>query len=124
MKDRLARERNAWMCTLRPDGPPHQTPVWFVYLGDVWWVWSSERSVKVRNILADPRVSLALEDGDEPVVAEGNAVLWRGGYPSEVIAAFAEKYDGWDITTPFEGGGSRVVFEVKVRRWLLSGVAQ
>jgi PPOX class probable F420-dependent enzyme len=123
MKERLASEPNAWMTTLRPDGSPHVTPVWFVFLDETWWVCSSERSAKVRNIAADPRVALVLEDGDAPVVAEGEAVLWRGGYPPEVVAAFAAKYD-WDITTPFEHGGERVVFEVPVRRWLLSGVAQ
>ncbi|MFJ8363696.1 pyridoxamine 5'-phosphate oxidase family protein [Streptomyces sp. NPDC093984] len=32
--DRLARERNAWLCTVRPDGSPHVTPVWFLYLHD------------------------------------------------------------------------------------------
>ncbi|WP_262286823.1 pyridoxamine 5'-phosphate oxidase family protein [Micromonospora sp. MA102] len=30
---RLPRESNAWLCTLRPDGSPHLTPVWFVYAG-------------------------------------------------------------------------------------------
>jgi len=28
---RLRQERHAWLCTLRPDGSPHITPVWFVW---------------------------------------------------------------------------------------------
>ncbi|MEU7799334.1 pyridoxamine 5'-phosphate oxidase family protein [Micromonospora arborensis] len=32
---RLARELNVWLCTLRRDGSPHLTPVWFVYLAGI-----------------------------------------------------------------------------------------
>jgi general stress protein 26 len=68
---RLAQEWNVWMCTLRPDGSPHVTPVWFAYQDETWWIGSDERSVKVRNVKADSRVVLALESGAAPVVAEG-----------------------------------------------------
>lgn len=67
---RLNRERNAWLCTVRPDGSPHMTPVWFIYQVATWWIGSSERNLKVRNVVTEPRVSLALEDGVAPVVAE------------------------------------------------------
>lgn len=118
----LARARTVWMCTLRPDGSPHVTPVWFVYHGGSWWVGTDERSVKVRNVKADPRVSLALEDGAQPVVAEGHARIHHD-FPAEVVAAFAAKFSGWDVTAPYRPGG-RVLFEVPVDRWLLAGAAQ
>ncbi|MBN6035030.1 pyridoxamine 5'-phosphate oxidase family protein [Amycolatopsis sp. 195334CR] len=114
---------NAWLSTLRPDGSPHLTPVWFVVLDETWWVCASERSVKARNIAADPRVSIALEHGDHPVVAEGSAKIHIRPFPGAVVDAFQAKY-GWDITTPFEGGGARVLFEIPVSRWLLKGQAQ
>lgn len=122
---RLERERSVWMCTLRPDGSPHVTPVWFVYSEARWWVGSAERNRKVRNLARDPRVSLALEDGRAPAVAEGRARLHRDGFPAEIVAAFASKYQGWDITAP-EGGaaGARVLVEIPVTRWLLEGRAQ
>ncbi len=122
--ERLGSEPNAWMCTLRTDGSPHLTPVWFVYQGRTWWVCSGERNVKVRNVAADPRVSLALEGGGAPVVAEGQGKILRQDYPADVVAAFKCKYGGWDITTPFERGGSRVLLEVPVDRWLLAGTSQ
>ncbi|MFB9903108.1 pyridoxamine 5'-phosphate oxidase family protein [Allokutzneria oryzae] len=121
---RLERERNVWLCTLRSDGSPHVTPVWFVYRDGTWWIGSSERNRKVRNMISDPRVSLALEDGTAPVVAEGVAAVHCGGFPSDVVAAFAAKYDGWDVTAAWEGAGERVLIEVPVTRWLLAGVAQ
>lgn len=121
--DRLARERNAWLCTVRPDGSPHVTPVWFVFLRDRWWIGVDGVSVKVRNLERFSRVSLALEDGMSPVVAEGEAVLRRGLFPEEIKEAFAAKYE-WDVSAPRTPDGERVLLEVSVRRWLLAGVAQ
>jgi PPOX class probable F420-dependent enzyme len=124
LADRLDRERNVWLCTLRVDGSPHVTPVWFVYLGDTFWIGSGERNVKVRNVVHDPRVSLALEDGDEPVVAEGRARVHRGRLRTDVLAAISAKYDGWDAGVEIEPFGPRVLIEVPVSRWLLTGTAQ
>ncbi|MFF5257095.1 pyridoxamine 5'-phosphate oxidase family protein [Streptomyces leeuwenhoekii] len=119
----LAEERNVWLCTVRPDGSAHVTPVWFVYHNCRWWIGSDYSSVKVRNVCTEPRVSLALEDGRFPVVAEGEASLICDEFPSEVVTAFAQKY-GWDVSAPTQPGGKRVLLEVQVRRWLLAGAAQ
>ncbi|MEU1838523.1 pyridoxamine 5'-phosphate oxidase family protein [Micromonospora chersina] len=121
VETRLADERNVWLCTVRHDGSPHVTPVWFVYADGTWWIGCDARSVKVRNLEADPRVSLALEDGTAPVVAEGVAHLRRGEFPTTVVEAFARKCEGWDVGEP---EGERLLLEVPVRRWLLAGTAQ
>ncbi|WP_410660235.1 pyridoxamine 5'-phosphate oxidase family protein [Amycolatopsis sp. lyj-112] len=121
--ERLGRERNVWFCTLRADGSPHVTPVWFVYLDDVFWVSSGERNVKVRNVDNDARVSLALEDGDAPAVAEGLARVHRDKLREDVLAALAAKYDGWAAGEEIEPFGARVLLEIPVNRWLLKGVA-
>lgn len=126
VRDRLATERNVWLCTVRPDGSPHVTPVWFVFLRERWWIGADGGSVKVRNVEKYARVSLALEDGRFPVVAEGTAVVRRGGpspFPTDVTAAFTAKY-AWDVTAPHGPGETRVLLEVPVRRWLLAGTAQ
>ncbi|MFI8193287.1 pyridoxamine 5'-phosphate oxidase family protein [Streptomyces sp. NPDC085946] len=123
VRRRLAEERNVWLCTVRPDGSAHVTPVWFVYRSSRWWIGTDRGSVKVRNIRGEPRVSLALEDGRLPVVAEGDAALVHDGFPREVVAAFQRKY-GWDISAPAGSTGSRVLLEVRVRRWLMAGTAR
>lgn len=124
LADRLERERNVWLCTLRPDGSPHVTPVWFVYLGERFWISSGERNVKVRNVVNDPRVSLALEDGNAPCVAEGRAQAHRGRLQEDVLAAISVKYDGWKADVEIEPFGPRVLLEVSIDRWLLKGKAQ
>ncbi|MDQ7804839.1 hypothetical protein Q5425_13925 [Amycolatopsis sp. A133] len=78
----------------------------------------------MRNVLNDLRVSLALEDGDNPIVAEGRARLHRDALPNDVLAAIAAKYDGWDVGKEIAPFGPRVLLEVPVDRWLLKGTAQ
>lgn len=98
--------------------------MWFVYLDDVFWISSGDRNVKVRNVGEDPRVSLALEDGDAPVVAEGLVRVHREALREDVLAALAAKYDGWAAGEEVEPFGARVLLEIPVKRWLLQGVAQ
>lgn len=97
--------------------------MWFLYREDSWWIASAAGSVKVRNVTGDPRVSLALQDGAAPVVAEGLAVVHRTDFPAEIRAAFAAKYRDWDITAT-DPDGHRALLQVTVTRWLLSGMAQ
>lgn len=121
--NRLATEPNVWLSTVRPDGSPHTTPVWFVHLRDRWWVGTDSGTVKVRNTARNPHVSLALEDGRYPVVAEGEvAGLARPPFPRDVVEAFRAKYD-WDVTAVHRAGNHRLLMEIRVRRWLMLGAA-
>lgn len=121
LRRRLDHDRNVWLCTLRADGSPHVVPVWFVHLRERWWIGVSTSSVKARNVLRDPRVSLALEDGDAPVVAQGLATL-HDHFPPDVLAAFRGRY-AWDPRTPYGPDPRRSLLEVGVTRWLMTGAA-
>jgi PPOX class probable F420-dependent enzyme len=121
--ERLEREPLAWLCTLRQDGSPHLTPVWFVFHDSTLWICSAEKNRKVHHVRLDPRVSVALEGGTAPVVAEGRVTLHPGDFSPDVIERFMKKYD-WDITIPNEREGRRLLMEIPVVRWLLAGVAQ
>lgn len=119
IETRLGAERNVWLTTLRPDGSPHVTPIWFTWDGRAFWMCTSSGNVKVRNLRADPRVALALEDGDRPIVAEGAVTFYTRPYPAAVIAAFRTRFD-WDITaTDDPDGDFEVLLEVVPTRWLL-----
>lgn len=121
--ERLEQEPLAWLCTLRRDGSPHLTPVWFVFRDHTFWICSAKKNQKVRNVLLDPRVSIALEGGNAPVVAEGLVTLHPYDFSPDLTARFKAKYD-WDITIPVEREGPRAMLEIPVTRWLLNGVAQ
>ena len=112
-----------WCATVRPDGSPHVTPVWFVVAeapsGLTWWIATAARNVKVANVRRRPAVSLVLPDPEPPLVAEGPARV-RDDFPRAVVEAFAAKYDGWDATSG-EPDGPRVLIEVTTERWLFAG---
>lgn len=120
LRRRLQTEPVVWCATLRPDGSAHLTPVWFVHDDRSWWIGTARRSVKVRNVSCDDRVSLALPDGGAPVVAEGRARIVWSDFPAAVTAAFADKYDGWDVAASVPDG-PRVLLEIVTERWLMTG---
>lgn len=122
-RGRLRDDQVAWVCTLRPDGSPHLTPTWFVYAAPVWWICVIEASAKARNVAGDPRVAIHLPGDEVPVVAEGIARIHRQeDFPAWVRQTLMDKYDGWDIATLEQDRWRRVLLEVPVDRWLLSGV--
>jgi PPOX class probable F420-dependent enzyme len=117
--ERLHAESNCWLATVRPDGRPHLTPIWFVFHADRFWTCSLPTSVKVANMRAEPRVSVSLESGTTPVVAEGRAALHEGPpFPPDVVAAFVAKFD-WDLD--HDDDGYTVLAEIAVDRWLMGG---
>ena len=98
------------MATVRPDGRPHLVPVWFVVEAGRWYICTAPGSVKARNLNHNPQIALAREDGNDPVIVEGEA---RAASPSPaIVAKFKAKYD-WDITTDAHYSA---VYEVTVRR--------
>ena len=60
---RLEGERIAWLTTVGSDGTPQPRPVWFLWTGDEFLVYSRPGTRKLEHITRNPRVSLNL-DGD------------------------------------------------------------
>lgn len=122
--DRLAAARNLWLATVRPDGRPHLVPVWFVTVEDRLWLGTGAASVKVANLAAESRAVVALEDGDDPLVADVVGRIVDRPWPPTVVAAFAEKY-GWDVTVEVdEDLGTVALIELTVTRWALGRAAE
>jgi PPOX class probable F420-dependent enzyme len=92
---RLATARNYWLCTTMPSGAPHAAPVWGAVADGTLYLYSERRTVKARNLAADPRVVVHLESGDNVVIVRGTAEdLGAPAQVPEVVAALAAKYTG------------------------------
>jgi PPOX class probable F420-dependent enzyme len=95
VEDRLAREVVIWLTTMRPDGQPQTSPVWFVWDGASFLIYSMPASQKVPNIRRSGRVALNL-DGDGKgggiVSFEGEARLDEGAPLAHEVPAYADKY--------------------------------
>ena len=91
--DRLAVARTYWLGTTTPSGAPHAAPGWGAVLDGTLYLYSERRTVKARNIAADPRVVVHLESGEDVLIVRGMAR--DVGHPSavpRVVAALAAKY--------------------------------
>ena len=59
----LDERRNAVVATLNPGGTPQLSPVWYIMDGGKMYISTSDRSVKMRNLRRDPRISVCVEGG-------------------------------------------------------------
>lgn len=71
VNEQMAQSRNYWIGSTRPDGRPHVSPVWGVWMDGVLYFGASRHSRKIRNLTANPEVVIHLESGDEVVIFEG-----------------------------------------------------
>jgi hypothetical protein len=91
----LAAAHSYWLCTTMPSGAPHAAPVWGVVLDHVLYLYSERRTVKARNLAADPRVVIHLESAENVVIVRGTAEdLGTPAQVPEVVAAVSAKYTG------------------------------
>ncbi|MER6012101.1 PPOX class F420-dependent oxidoreductase [Streptomyces bluensis] len=70
--------RTGKLSTVRADGRPHVTPIWFLLDGDDVVFNTGQGTVKGRNLARDGRVALCVDDDRPPygfVVLEGRAAL-------------------------------------------------
>lgn len=111
---RLQTERNIWLATTRPNGKPHLIPIWFVWVEERFYICTSGDSVKVKNLMANPRASVALEDGNRPLIAECTVRFVEKPFPEAVVQTFIDKFD-WDIRNDSSYGA---LVELAPEKWL------
>jgi PPOX class probable F420-dependent enzyme len=70
----VGRPLTAVFCTVDDDGRPHAVPVWYVYRGGVFEVFTDRESRKTRNVQATGRAALCIDERDgayRHITAEG-----------------------------------------------------
>ncbi len=98
IRRRLQQEKIIWIATVRPNGAPHLTPVWFVWDAESLYICISPSSRKARNLAENPQVAVSLEDGRNAVIVEGMATHATPEEREQVAPLFLSKYD-WNILT-------------------------
>jgi len=112
---RLAKSRNYWICTARPDGRPHSIPVWGFWIDGGLYFGTARDSRKSRNLSHRPAVSVHLESGDDVVILEGTATeVDPTDKPTfkKLDAASRVKYNMPMAAPP---GGDSVVYRIRPR---------
>jgi PPOX class probable F420-dependent enzyme len=110
--------RTAKLATVRKDGRPHVTPVWFVLDGDTLVFTTWHTSIKAVNIRRDGRVCLCVDDEKPPfsyIQIEGTAVMSADSEALEYWSTrIAGRYMGEDLADVY-GKRNSVEGELLVR---------
>ena len=96
VQERMDNAKNYWVCTVRPDGRPHCTPVWGVWLANTLYIEGSRETRRAQNLIANPNVSIHLENGNDVVILEGQAHEVQKPAPQlgqQLSQAFTKKYE-------------------------------
>jgi nitroimidazol reductase NimA-like FMN-containing flavoprotein (pyridoxamine 5'-phosphate oxidase superfamily) len=69
--ERLEQSENYWLATVRPDGRPHVTPVWGVWVDGALYFDGIPTSHWARNLALNPALAVHLESGTQVLILEG-----------------------------------------------------
>jgi PPOX class probable F420-dependent enzyme len=96
VKRRLSKEYFVWLTTVGTDLAPQPRPVWFIWDGETFLIYSQPKAHKVRHLIQHPRVAVhfnADETGDNDVmVFIGNARVDPQAPPAYQVRAYMKKY--------------------------------
>lgn len=90
----IASSVYVWFTTVRADGMPQPTPVWFVRDGDTFIIYTIAGSHKTKNFETNPKVALswANEDAGDYCVIMGEVAVEATLPPPSVQPAYLAKY--------------------------------
>ena len=74
----LTETHLARIATVKPDGSPHVTPVWYLWKAPYLLIAVVSTSLKVRNIKQNPQVAVTIDTDSSPaqgVIIEGRALI-------------------------------------------------
>jgi PPOX class probable F420-dependent enzyme len=94
VQSRLKKDIVIWFVTVGKDGRPQAVPVWFLWDGDSFLIYS-QPGIKVRHVRENPHVALHLntdEVGDVVVRISGIAKVVPTETPADKVPAFVRKY--------------------------------
>ena len=121
---RLREEIMIWLTTVRSDGQPQSVPVWFLWEGETFLIYSQPNLQKLKNIGTNARVGLHLnanDRGDDVVRVEGTAEMVQDIPPANEVGEYLEKYQGSIARIGFDPKGFARSYSVALRmtpdRW-------
>ena len=116
--ERLRDEQVAWLTTVRADGQAQSSPVWFLWDGDTCLLYRQPDAQKVRNVAANPRVSLHLNDdgeGGDIVTLEGRATVEPGTPLADRVGGYLAKYRAAIDALGYEPGPFARTYSTAIR---------
>ncbi len=119
VEERMRQSLNYWISTVDPQGRPHATPVWGVWLDGTLYFDGSPHTRRGRNLSANPAVAVHLEDGMKVVVLHGDALEIKGierSLAERLSAAYTAKYQELGYAPEPNTWDSGGVYRVQLKR--------
>lgn len=112
---RFAESDCSWLSTMRPDGRVHAAPIWHIWRNGRVYIVTKPKAVKVRNIQANPSVTITHPDPLQAIIIDGQAAI-VDGMENELRPLFKAKYD-WDIVTDVDYDTVIEITPTKLLAW-------
>lgn len=93
-KEFLGGKHFGKFASVKKDGSPHVTPIWYIYEDGKLLVNMTKQRVKYKNITRDQRVSFLIDDGYPYVIVFGKARIATERDPLKDIETLAIRYTG------------------------------
>ena len=84
-----------WLVTAGADGTPQPSPVWALWDGETFLIYSKPDTPKLRNVASRPQVALHLDGdgkGGDIVIVTGDARIDREAPPADRVPEYITKY--------------------------------
>ena len=115
---RIRSEQVIWLTTISPKGVPQPRPVWFVWDGDTFLIYSTPQAKKIVHIDANPNVALHFntdDQGEDIQVILGKAYLDDSAPPSNRNSAYSEKYHAGILSLGMDEDQYAATFSAAIR---------
>jgi PPOX class probable F420-dependent enzyme len=94
-QERLATELIIWLTTVAPSRTPQPRPVWFLWDGSAFLIYSQPTAKKLEHIAQNPHVALhfnSTPDGDDIQVFLATTTIDRNPPLAQDVDAYLAKY--------------------------------
>ena len=90
---RLQDDVVIWLVTVRPDGTPEPSPVWFYWDGEAFIIYSLRDTTRENNLHRSPRVALHFDstNGGDVVVFTGQVEIAEDAPPAHANSDYCEQ---------------------------------
>ncbi len=112
------------LATVMPNGSPQVTPVWIDYDGKYVLFNSAKGRMKDKNIRRDPRVSLSIQDPENPyryLEIRGRVVEITQNGADDHINKLSQKYLGKPVYPGRQPGEVRVLYKIEPEHFTSMG---
>ena len=107
------------LATIMPDGSPQVTPVWLDYDGKYVRFNSARGRVKDKNVRRDPRVSISIQDPDNPyryLEVRGRVAEITENGADDHVNKLSQKYVGKPVYMKRSPDEVRVLYKIEPQK--------